>query len=666
MELQPMDRDQLAGLARARLGGESVDSALLDELMEVSGGNPLLATEHLRSLSDAGCLRLDEDLNLSGTGARRPRASVRIRSFVRDRLEQLDEDDLRLLALAATLGRCFEVADVAGLAALGEGQVLSCFDRAERLGLLRPCHDPLRFELTASYLREGLLQRISDGLRATFHSAVAELYRRAGDRAMAAVHLESAGRTDEAMEERLAAAGELEASGLIHVAAGHLEAAVRLLERLSGEGGGLGRMARAALHAADVHMKAGMHRRARGLALKAAEAADAKDAGELRARALLAAAAALRVLDDPGRALVELRRISAPTPEVAAALGLEKADVLTRIGRPGRAEAELDSLRNSLPDAMRYRALHKRALVELCRLRMARALDASRAALKAAESAGEREALWWLRHDYAELCLYCGHVTEAGKSASAALSAAEDVLSLWGSIWSLIMLSRASLRALRPSSALESARRAEDLAERTDDPETIAGAQLAASLVLAACGRSAEAAERLHRASCWGVIDPLVITYVRLRRGLAAGSAGCSEEARLALAALDSRRQPLELASSSLICGHDIRLLACEATLEEDPEDALARLRAMDLEDYPRGRLWRARLEAAALHARGDDGTARGVLRRVLSDGRTRTETLERLLLYRSAGELLPEGAARLRRLSRRLRAGCRQASGRC
>lgn len=655
MSLEPMDGNALGALAKARLGGESVDSALLDELLDVSGGNPLLATEHLRSLAAAGCIRPDEELSLTLTGAKRPRPSVRIRTFVRNRLEQLEEDNLRMLALAATLGRRFEVGDVASLVALGEGQVLSCFDRAERLGLLRACNDPLRFELSASYLREGLLERISDGLRATFHSAVADMYRAAGDRAMAAVHLESAGRHDEAMEERLSAAAELESSGLIHMASGHLAAAVRLMERLAEDGGDTERLAEVALHAAEVHMKAGMHRRARGLALKAAAAGD----GEVRAAALLTAAQSLRVLDDSRRALVELRRISPPTQSTAVALGLEKADVLTRIGRPKRAEAELDGLRGLLSGADRYRALHKHSLIHLCNLRMNKALKTSREALRAAEAGENTEALWWLWHDYAELCLYCGHVTEAGKAASRALSAAEDVLSLWGSIWSLIMISRTHLRALRPAGALESVERAERLAERTDDPETMAGAQLVAALALSVCGRTGEAAAKLHSASCWGVIDPLVLTYARVRRGLLAGSSGTSEEGRLALAALESRRSPLELVPSSLVCNHDIRLLACEAILEEDPEDALGTLRGMDLEEYPRGRLWRARLEASALKARGEEESAGNALRSVLADGRTRTETLERLMLYRSAGELLPEGAERLRRLSRRLRSEC-------
>ncbi len=662
MEVPPMDGEGVRELARARLGAESVSDHLARELMDVSGGLPLLATEHLRNLNSAGMLRLDDDRRLEAGRGSRPKASTRIRIFVRNRLERLSREDRRLLALAATLGRCFDVSTVAGLTALKEGQVLSCFDRAESLGLLRACPDPMRFELAAAYLREGLLAGISQGLRSTFHSAVAEMYRRAGDRAMAAVHLESAGSREEALEERMAAAGDLRASGLVHVAAEHLAAAVRLLERLPGGGNDSARTAETALLTAETCTDAGMHMRSRSYALKAAEAAGRAGRSRLRARALLHAASALRIIGESELALEEMGRIDVSgKPGLRATLLLERSDALTRLGRPQEAEEELDRLPPGRSRPEDWRILHKRALIRLSRLDLSGAAEASKRAVRPFSKAStERPPAWWLFHDHAEICLYAGRITEARRAASEAVERAESSLSLWGSLWSLLALGRAYLRALRPGRARDAVRRAAALARRTDDPEAMAGAGLTEALVLTACGDLPGARAMLHHAACWGVIDPLVLAYCRARVDLLAGrTEAAAEGAATALEALDSRTGPIELASISMVCSHDLRLLACEAALPEDATAVLGRLDAMEMADYPRGRLWRASIAARALASLGRREEASERLRRVLSDGRTRTETLERLLLYTDVRELLPEAGRRLRRLRHRLESGC-------
>jgi diguanylate cyclase (GGDEF)-like protein len=667
MEVPPMSEEEVRGLARSRLGAESVSDRLAGELMEVSGGIPLLATEHLRTLNGAGLLRLNDERSLYVGEGHRPATGSRIRSFVRSRLKRLSEDDLRLLALAATMGRCFDVATVAGLAALKEGQVLSCFDRAESLGLLRACPDPMRFELAASYLREGLLSRLSQGLRSTFHEAVADMYRRSGDRAMAAVHLEAAGNTGDALEERMAVAGELRASGLVGVAAEHLAASVRLLESRPEQRGGPSRLAEAALKTARTCTEAGMHHRSRSFALRAAEAAKRAGRKGLRARALLSAASSLRLMDEAGRALVELDRIGTTgNPDLDGCVRLERVDVLTRLGRCGEAERELEGLSGDsfgIPSGM---LAHKRALIRLGRLDLAGAAEATSAAIRAASDSPETgPAPWWLFYDHAETCLYAGRVSEARRAASRAVESAERSLSLWGSIWGLLALARANTRALRPGRATGSVRRAAELAERTDDPEAIAGAQLAECLLLTACGDASGALGMLHRAGCWAVIDPLVLGFCRTRIDLLAGRAAEAREGAAMVAdALDSRTGPLELASFSVLCRHDVGLLVCEARLPGEEESVLKALGAMDLEDYPRGRLWRARIEARALAALGREEAVPGRLRMVLSDGRTRTETLERLLVYRDVRGLLPEAGRRLKRLRRRLEAGCPGSGG--
>ena len=663
MEVPSMDEEGVRELARARLGAESVSHELAAELMEVSGGIPLLATEHLRGLGDAGLLRLDEERSLSAAEGRRPRPSTRIRSFVRSRLDRLPEEDLRLLALAATVGRCFEVDGVARLTSLKEGQVLSCFDGAERLGLLRACPDPMRFELAAAYLREGLLSRLSAGLRSTFHSAVADMYRASGDRAMAAVHLESAGSRDEALEERLAVAGELRRCGLVHVAAEHLAAAVRLLEGRQDPV----RTAETALEAAEACIDSGMHRRARGFALKAADAAAKAGMDGLRARALLRAASTLRIMSENDLALRELDRIeTGGAGDLEDFVRLERADILTRLGRPEDAERELAGLPSGPSGPAPFTVLHKRALIRLSRRDFAGAAEYSgRAVRRATETSPKGLAPWWLRYDRAEVLLYTGRVAQAARAASAAVESAEESLSLWGSIWGLLVLSRTHLRALRPRRALAGMRRAAELAGRTDDPEAMACAQLVHSLVLKACGDAPGATGMLHRASCWGVIDPLVLSHCRAGIDLSAGRREeAAEGAAAALQALESTSRPLELASFSMVCAHDVRLLACEAGLPGGPEGVLKRLGAMDLSDYPRGRLWRAGLEARALSALGRDLEAPERLREVLSDGRTRTETLQRLRLYRMTRDLLPEAGRRLARLERRLESGCSDDQG--
>ena len=650
MALEPMSPEELRSLAAARLGAAAVSQRLLERLVELSAGNPLLATEQLRSLLSAGCLKPSGERRLTITSVPSSETVSSIRELVDAGLGMLDEDDRLVLARAAALGRCFDAADVAGLASLREGQVLGCMDRAVALGLLRQCPDPMRFRLTVAELRRALLDGLPANLRMECHRSAARLLAGRERHGMAAVHYEETGSDGQAAEERIAAAGELLGGGLAHLAAGQLEKAVALLEDGSANAAPK-RIAELSRKAARTLFQSGDLPEARQLALRAAETFDAQGLAREAEQSRLLAAEALLALSRPKQALCEIDGLDSEWDWTR----LRRFEAIAALGQLREARNGYLALAGVEDLDLAVRALHGAAMTELAELRFSRADGHCRRALRRAARLGEHPP-WWLLHDRAEICLYCGKITESRRSASQAAFTAGRRLSHWGGIWALLALCRARTRALRPKLALQAAARAAELAERAGSTEAQAACQLVEAETLIALGRMTTAAGRLHQAACSGVADPRVTAYFKARLDLLAGNVESAEE--LVTGALEPGKDgcgPTVLLAPSMICEHDLHLLLWQTRLVKSPAKALESLQEMDLSDYPRGRLWRARLESRALRTMGDGAEARSILEDALADRKSRRETLERMAVYADAQGLLPQAGRRLARLRARL-----------
>ncbi|MCP4661441.1 MAG: protein kinase, partial [bacterium] len=294
---------------RERPGRErpEVNAELAQRLYEATEGNPLFTRELVRSLLRSDGLLPDENgtWNLSDdSGLASDALPEVIQQIVGKRLEQLPEELLDTLTFASVLGRGFEFADLAALAAdpaagLGPG------DRSE--GKVDEAVDRL--------IQEGLLEedRQSRSDRLHFSSRVVRdvLYGRLSRRKRRRLHRRHAAQ----LEHRYAGRAESIYPQLLH----HY-AAADVPEKTVGYGLKLAKQSLASCSAEDTV-------RAATIGIEFVESDELLDRGELEGELRYLLAAAYRLAGGIGKALAEIalavrcfERAEAPERAAAAAL----------------------------------------------------------------------------------------------------------------------------------------------------------------------------------------------------------------------------------------------------------------------------------------------------------------------------------------------------------
>ncbi len=192
------------------LGGEAAPE-LTEYLQRYSEGNPLLATQLVRTLVDDGAVRYDGGRwgLRADSGRDTPPA---VAGLFERRLDRLSPDSRRVLNTAAVIGREFDI-DLAIAAGAGtEEEILDVLDEAMAEAVLEPvaatpCNS--RFTFTHSLLVDAIRREINPRRMARIHERVAAAmeefdfsnaaeiaihYDRAGNAAKAFVHAMAAGR----------------------------------------------------------------------------------------------------------------------------------------------------------------------------------------------------------------------------------------------------------------------------------------------------------------------------------------------------------------------------------------------------------------------------------------------------------------------------------------
>jgi len=233
-DLAPLDRDAVGALAGATLGAQP-DARVIDAAFERSAGNPFFARESLRTLSDAGALRVEGGrahlLADVAVDARGPNAALL------DRVFGSGAQTLALAKIVAAFGR-FSLRHLplaARLVEQDEAVVTDTFDRLVREHVLMRDPDGA-YEFAHAIVRDAVYGEIGPAERRRLHGAIARelaAERRAGtmlDTAELATHVaESADPGDEwAVEVLLEAARTVSATAPL-VAAQHYRRAVALM-----------------------------------------------------------------------------------------------------------------------------------------------------------------------------------------------------------------------------------------------------------------------------------------------------------------------------------------------------------------------------------------------------------------------------------------------------
>jgi class 3 adenylate cyclase len=167
LELPPLGHLEVNELVRHAVPGP-VSGRLLGEVMEATGGNPLLVHEAVAQLaahqSERGARRTAAHLDLRGIAD--------VASAARSRLDSLAAPDRRLLGLAALLSEPFDTALLARLDGSDRDTVEDALERGWAARIVAA--DDRGYRFVHPSIPEALLAGMSPARRAAMHARIAE------------------------------------------------------------------------------------------------------------------------------------------------------------------------------------------------------------------------------------------------------------------------------------------------------------------------------------------------------------------------------------------------------------------------------------------------------------------------------------------------------------
>jgi class 3 adenylate cyclase/tetratricopeptide (TPR) repeat protein len=178
----------------AAAAGHDLDDAglgLAHALRRETDGNPFFTAEILRHLGETGRIVLGDDGRWTVAGELDELAlPTSIRDVVGRRVARLGKEAMRVLRLAAVIGRDFDVRLLASIADVSEDQLLDLLDAAVIGAVLIESPDGNRYRFAHALFQHILYDALSATRRQRAHQRVAEvLERRGGDDAAAFAEL---------------------------------------------------------------------------------------------------------------------------------------------------------------------------------------------------------------------------------------------------------------------------------------------------------------------------------------------------------------------------------------------------------------------------------------------------------------------------------------------
>ena len=177
-QLGGLDAAALSGLAGSLLGSETVVSdSFVATLRSESGGNPLFATELLRTLVETDAI----DVPSGRAGRWTSSLPATVNETIRQRVDRLGVDAVEALTVASLCGTEFEL-DLLGRVLEGPAQerLEATLREAEHAGLLSPRRgDALRF--SHGMVAQSLAERCGAASRARIHRRIAEALEAMGE-----------------------------------------------------------------------------------------------------------------------------------------------------------------------------------------------------------------------------------------------------------------------------------------------------------------------------------------------------------------------------------------------------------------------------------------------------------------------------------------------------
>ena len=229
LDLGPLSPEQTTALARSLIApGIAADNLamLLHHVWRLSEGNPFVVTETVRTLEAEPAPTADSGLVLPDA----------VRSMTRSRLRRLSARAERLMALAAVIGREFDLALLQRAAGAGELDASEALEELVRAHVVRESND--RFAIAHDRIREVVSADLLSARRRALHSAVASAIealhhdRLEAYSAELAHHHFAAASWDSAVFHSRVAGSQAAARGAYRAAVGFFDQALAALGRL--------------------------------------------------------------------------------------------------------------------------------------------------------------------------------------------------------------------------------------------------------------------------------------------------------------------------------------------------------------------------------------------------------------------------------------------------
>jgi class 3 adenylate cyclase/tetratricopeptide (TPR) repeat protein len=175
--LTGLEDNELVELLAAAAGHDLDDDGvgLAHAVRRETDGNPFFTAELLRHLGESGGIVLGADGRWALTGELE---ELGLPSSVRDvvgrRVERLGDEALRVLCLAAVIGREFDVDLLATLADIGEDPLLDLLDAGVSAAVLVESDTPDRYRFAHALTQHSLYDELSPTRRQRAHQRIAE------------------------------------------------------------------------------------------------------------------------------------------------------------------------------------------------------------------------------------------------------------------------------------------------------------------------------------------------------------------------------------------------------------------------------------------------------------------------------------------------------------
>ena len=170
--LAPLAADDIIRVAKARLGVDQLPDALVQQVTERGGGNPLFSEEILGFLVEQGVLRVEAGKAVFDADAGETALPTSLLGLLAARLDRLPLADRALLQVAAVIGRRFDPGLVAAVAT-GTDDVDGGLRRLEAQNIIALDSDGHLYIFTHALLRDCVYHGLLPERRSRLHLVVA-------------------------------------------------------------------------------------------------------------------------------------------------------------------------------------------------------------------------------------------------------------------------------------------------------------------------------------------------------------------------------------------------------------------------------------------------------------------------------------------------------------